>query len=495
MAWTRLFRRQTRVSERVAAPVPVPASEGAYSLRRRLIITILGSSVLLWMVCLGLVVHVAWKETSDVFDDALKESARLTLVLGDRLARSGALGEDDASAGEPAKLKLYYQLVARDGQVLRQASKAPTQAFLPVIDKTKGFHRNVFLEGEPWRVYVLPSRDGQFSAQVGQPWSERTELLAEMAEDLAVPGLCLLLLLALVCWVAIRQVLKPLGDTARRVALKSPRDLSPVPSGSDPRELQPIVGALNTVLGRLSHALDAERRFTADAAHELRTPLAALRGRIQLLQRRGNAASADLQPLRDDVDRCTRLVENLLILARMDPERPDTLVREQQSLAPLLQRLRDELALLPGEAAATLQIECQADSIHAHPSLLHGALRNLLENAARHGRRGGQDAVRGEVRIVLRVERLGDKGVRTSVLDDGPGVAPIMRERLSERFFRVLSAEAAEGKPDGSGLGLSIVARTVELHGGRLYFEDGLERPATADGHTHGLAAVIDWPA
>jgi len=85
--------------------------------------------------------------------------------------------------------------------------------------------------------------------------------------------------------------------------------------------------------------------------------------------------------------------------------------------------------------------------------------------------------------------------VRTSVLDDGPGVAPIMRERLSERFFRVLSADAAEGKPDGSGLGLSIVARTVELHGGRLYFEEGLERPATADGRTHGLAVVIDWPA
>jgi two-component system sensor histidine kinase QseC len=490
MAWTRLFRRQPRVSERVAEPVPVSASKGAYSLRRRLIITILGSSVLLWMVCLGLVVHVAWKETSDVFDDALKESARLTLVLGDRLARSGALVEADASAGEPAKLKLYYQLVAHDGQVLRRASKAPTQAFLPAIDKAKGFHRNVFLEGEPWRVYVLPSGDGQFSAQVGQPWSERTELLAEMAEDLAVPGLCLLLLLALVCWFAIRQVLKPLGDTAHRVALKSPRDLSPVPSDSDPRELQPIVGALNAVLGRLSHALDAERRFTADAAHELRTPLAALRGRIQLLQRRGNAASAELQPLRDDVDRCTRLVENLLILARMDPERPDTLVREQQPLAPLLQRLRDELALLPGEAAPSLQIEGHADSIHAHPSLLHGALRNLLENAAHHGR-GGQ----GTVRIVLKVERLGDKGVRTSVLDDGPGVAPIMRERLSERFFRVLSSEAAEGKPDGSGLGLSIVARTVELHGGRLFFEDGLERPATADGRTHGLAVVIDWPA
>lgn len=472
MGWARFFRRTPPV--------------GAYSLRRRLIATLLGSSVVLWLVCLALVVHVAWKETSDVFDDALKESARLTLVLGDRLHRSGGLVEDDASAGEPAKLKLYYQLVARDGQVLRRAHKAPSQAFLPVLDKAKGFHRNVFLDGEPWRVYVLPSRDGQFSAQVGQPWSERTEMLGEMAEDLAVPGLCLLLLLALVCWVAIRQVLKPLGDTARRVAVKSPRDLSPVPSDRDPRELQPIVGALNAVLGRLSHALDAERRFTADAAHELRTPLAALRGRIQLLQRRGNAVPADLQPLRDDVDRCTRLVENLLTLARMDPERAETLVRERQPLAPLLQRLRDELELLPG-ASSTLEIECHADHLHAHPTLLHGALRNLLENAVHHGRRGG--------RVVLRVEPLGSGAVRTTVLDDGPGVAPDMRERLSERFFRVLSQASEAGTPDGSGLGLSIVARTVELHGGRLHFEEGLERPATTDGRTRGLAVLIDWPA
>lgn len=465
-------------------------SAGAYSLRRRLIATILGASVLLWLVSLGLVVHVAWKETSDVFDDALKESARLALVLGDRLHRSGGLADDEASGGEPAKLKIYYQLVARDGQVMRRASRAPAQAFLPAFDKTRGFHDNRFLQGELWRVYVLPSRDGQFSAQVGQPWSERTEMLGEMAEDLAVPALCLLLLLALVCWTAIRQLLKPLSDTARAVGLKSTSDLSPVPSEHGPRELQPIVGALNAVLGRLSQALDAERRFTADAAHELRTPLAALRARIQLLQRRGSAVSAELQPLRDDVDRCTRLVENLLTLARMDPERPETLVRERVLLAPLLQTLARELQLLPGEPPV-LEIACNADSIHAHPGLLHGALRNLLENAAHHGRRGG--------RTVLRIERQRDGAVRTSVLDDGPGVAAHARQRLGERFFRVLAPVAADGKPggtpDGSGLGLSIVARTVALHRGRLSFEEGLERAATADGRSRGLAVVIDWPA
>lgn len=484
-----------RLWPRRAASAPATASaRGAYSLRRRLIATILGSSVVLWLVCVGLVVHVAWKETSDVFDDALKESARLALVLGDRLHRSGALAQDDpAAAGEPAKLKLYYQLVARDGQVLRRASKAPEQAFVPQLDEAKGFHRNVFLGGEPWRVYVLPSRDGQFSAQVGQPWADRTELLAEMAEDLAVPALGLLALLALVCWVAIRQALRPLDATARRVAAKSPQDLSPMPPEHDPRELQPIIGALNAVLGRLSHALDAERRFTADAAHELRTPLAALRGRIQLMQRRGGAPAdpAALQPLRDDVDRCNRLVENLLTLARMDPERPDTLAREWLPLAPLLQTLRDERALLPGEGgegAPQLELECHADRIHAHPVLLHGALRNLVENAARHGPRGG--------RIVLRAEPLPGGGVRTAVLDDGPGVDPALRQRLSERFFRVLtSPQERAGVPGGSGLGLSIVARTVELHRGTLRFEDGLPRAATPDGRTHGLGVVIDWPA
>jgi len=465
----RFWRRKRAGREADAAPA-------AYSLRRRLIVSVLGASVVLWLVSLFFIVRVAWHETSDVFDDALKESARLALVLGDNLQRQGVLEDEVLTGREPTKVRLYYQLVAADGRVLRRAERAPEQAFVPSPDKDKGY-RNVFVGGEPWRVYLLRSREGGFSVQVGQPWRARTEILQEMAEDLVWPALAVLLVLATVCWLAIRQLLRPIERTAARIAAKSPDDLCAVPLAHEPRELQPIVRALNTVLGRLDGALQSERRFTADAAHELRTPLAALRTRIQLMQRQQAGPAPGLQQLREDVDRCTALVENLLALARLDPEQPAGLACEAVPLAPLLATLAADFRHGPAAARGmVLEIEAEADTAWAHPALLQSALRNLLDNAARYG------AAPGRVRLEARP--LPHGAVRLSVRDDGPGVPAAERARLTERFFRVLGTGAA-----GSGLGLSIVARIAALHGAALRFESGLGGSAG-----EGLGVVLELP-
>ena len=231
---------------------------GHCSLRRRLLVSVLGASVTVWLVSLAIVVTVAWRESSEVFDDALEESARLALVLGIGLQAGGTPQPAAREAGgDPLKLKIYYQLVAPNGRVLHRADDAPRAPFVRDFTQRKG-HRNVRIDGDYWRVYVQRDPVSGLQAQVGQPWDERAELLEEMAEKLAWPALGLLLLLGGFCWFVIRRLLAPLERAAAGIAAKSPQDLTPVSGAGQPRELQPIVDALNALLARLSGALALE---------------------------------------------------------------------------------------------------------------------------------------------------------------------------------------------------------------------------------------------
>lgn len=438
-----------------------------YSLRRRLLAWVLGASVAVWLLSLGIVVGVAWRESGEMFDEALEESARLALALGAELPADGTparrLRDDD---GDPLKLKLYYQLVAGE-QVLRRAEGAPAEPFVRQFRKDSG-HADVRVDGRAWRVYVRRDPASGLQAQVGQPLAERLELLEEMAEKLAWPALLLLLVLGGLCGFVISRLLAPLERAAAGIAAKSPQDLSPVQAPGSPRELQPLVDALNALLARLSDALDAERRFTADAAHELRTPLAALRMRVQLIERQLGLPAAELQQLRADVDRCTALVDSLLALARLDAGH-GALAREPVDLASLFAGLDRTAAAARG---MRLQCDAGAPQLRAQPALLASALRNLVDNAVRYGHEGGE----------IRVESLPlpQGGVRIAVRDDGPGVPAAERARLGERFFRVLGSGRG-----GNGLGLSIVARIAALHGATLRFEDGLQG--------RGLSVLLDF--
>lgn len=441
-----------------------------HSLRGRLLAAVLGSSVAAWLVAMAIVVGVAWVESGKVFDQALEEGARLVLALGEP-AGLGAPTRRLREGSEPLQLELHYQLVRGD-RVLSRAEEAPAQPFVSGFQARSGY-RDVRVDGRFWRVHVRSDAASGLQAQVGQPWEDRLDLLEEVAEKLAWPALLLLLLLAAVCGWLIRRLLAPLERTAAGIGAKSPDDLSPVPAAGQPRELQPIVTALNTLLARLAGALEAERRFTADAAHELRTPLAALRMRVQLIERRLTLPAAELQPLREDVDRCTRLVDSLLTLARLEPSSHahSGLVREAVDLAALFAALDTQPA-----AARGITVACRADvpTLMAEPALLATALRGLLDNAVRYGRVGG--------RVEITAAPLPGGGVCIRVADDGPGVPAAERTRLGERFFRVLGS----GQP-GNGLGLSIVARVAALHGARLQFEDGLEG--------RGLAVVLAFPS
>lgn len=335
MKFLRWLPEGPRPSTQRSAP---PGS--SWSLRRRLLLAVMGASIGLWLVSLAIVVSVAWAATGDVLDDALEEGSRLVLQLAPQgEGAAGASREPRMEHGEVLKLRMYYQLVAPDGRVLLRGEDTPEKAFVPHArykEKT-----SVWVEGELWRVYVRPGPRG-ITAQVAQPMEERLEMLEDMAEDLAWPALTLLALLGLLSWALIRRLLRPLEDAAMRIDAKSPHDLAPVQAHNPPRELQPILDALNALLARLATALDGERRFTADAAHELRTPLAALRMRVQLIERELKLPTTHLRQLRADLDRCTALVESLLALARLEPQ-AEGLVREAVDLNALL----DGLSLPP----------------------------------------------------------------------------------------------------------------------------------------------------
>ena len=333
--------RWPRTRRRPGGPADAPPARGGWSLRRRLLLAVMGTSIGLWLTSLAIVVGVAWFATSEVFDDALEEGSRLVLQIGLPGEAADGIRGPRAERGDTLKLRMYYQLVAADGRVLLRGEDTPHTAFLP--DARGRTMATVRVEDEFWRVHVRPGPGG-VTAQVAQPMEERLELLEDMAENLAWPALGLLAMLGLLSWLLIRRLLRPLEETAMLIDAKSPHDLTPVRAPNPPRELLPILDALNALLARLSTALDGERRFTADAAHELRTPLAALRMRVQLIERELRLPDAHLRQLRADLDRCTALVESLLALARLEPR------AEPAALEPVdLEALLDVYAE-PGEA-------------------------------------------------------------------------------------------------------------------------------------------------
>ena len=483
-----------------------------YSLQRRLIATTVGSSVIIGLVSTAIVLAIAWKETSEAFDDHLEEGAKLALTFGEDVLRDG--GDRRARGDRRAQLRLDYQILSRDGRVVRRGKDAPSRPFVDPASRDDRFY-DTRVDGEWWRVYVLRHESQGFSVQVGQEWDERSGLISDVLESLAWPLVGLWLLLALVNWWLVRRLVAPLGRMARGLAGKSPDDLSPVVDDYPAVEIRSVVTALNQLLARLARALDGERRFTADAAHELRTPLAALASRIQLMQRSHQAIdspvlAADLQRLRDDVARSTALVGNLLQLARLDPQSADA-----AAMAPIdIDDLFDEVAATCQAAAAARHVEVIIDNrlgraargsaadpavrsgaggggggmvgsgmvgsgntgggiVIGNRAWLFSALRNLVDNAIRHG------AERG--RVELGAARRGET-IELSVRDDGPGVNEAERDHLTGRFYRVVGTQA-----QGSGLGLSIVARVAELHGATLRLGTGLGG--------RGLAVTLAFPA
>lgn len=449
-----------------------PEAPRPWSLRRRLLAAILAASTVLWLASIATLTAIAWQETGEVFDDALEESAYMLMTATTDLDARGLLAPLPPLGGDGVRrVDMQYQIVTA-GQVVQRTAGAPRQPFVGGFDDDHGF-ADLRVDGDDWRVFVVRDEARRFEVQVGQRAEKRRDILEELGEALWMPVLGFLVLLALVCWWLTGRVLAPLRRTAAAIAAKTPDDLARVAVEGQPRELLPIVGALNGVLARLESALQAERRFTADAAHELRTPLAGLHMHVQLLQRQHPELASSFSRLRQDIGRLAALVDSLLTLARLDPLARAQLASQAVALQPLFERLGAEYAEEAARRGIDLGLHSGIDAVRADPQMLEIVLRNLIGNALRYCPAGS--------RVEVGASRHGGHD-RIVVRDDGPGVDSASMRRLSERFFRVLGQE--EG---GSGLGLSIVRRIAELHGIALGFEAGL------DGR--GLGVTLDWPS
>jgi len=285
-----------------------------------------------------------------------------------------------------------------------------------------------------------------------------------MALRTVVPLLVALPVLALLIWLTIARGLAPLDRVAAAVERRSPALLEPLSESALPREVQPLVGALNGLLGRLSQALAAQRSFIADAAHELRTPLTAVHLQAQLAERATTDAErrAALADLKGGLERATRLVEQLLTLAREEPgvaDRPPATV----DLPALAREVVADLA--PLAAAKRIDLGLNADSrvqVRGDAEALATLLSNLVDNALRYTPEGG----RVDVGVAIDTGR-----PVLSVRDSGPGIPEADRERVFDRFVR---GSVAAGAVRGSGLGLSIVKRIAERHGAAIAVGPGL---------------------
>lgn len=289
---------------------------------------------------------------------------------------------------------------------------------------------------------------------------ERRELAQEIAEHLLTPMLVALPGLAVVLIFAVGLALRPLRRLADDVGARGPARLTPIDTAGVPRETLPLIERLNTLFAGIERALENERRFTADAAHELRTPLAAIKAQAQVALGAANDVERRhaLEQIVAGCDRATRLASQMLTLARLD-------AGAGRDLQPLAVRAlaAEVLADSAGEAVARgceLTLAEGDAQVRGDAELLRALLRNLVENALRHG-------AASQVRVSI-ID--GSAGPMLAIADDGKGIEPAEREAVLQRFRRGAGADSP-----GSGLGLSIVQRIAELHGARLELADGID--------------------
>jgi two-component system OmpR family sensor kinase len=423
------------------------ASPGAMSLRARLLWFLLAAIVLAAAVQAFAAYRTVLKEADEIFDYHMQQMA-LSLRAG--LPPSAAVA---GLGGAEQNFEFVIQVWTAGGERIFESAE---QAGLPQR-AVLGFS-DVAARGTTYRVFSLQTRG--LVIQVAQDMAARRQMAGTLALRTIWPVALIAPLLMLVVWWVVSRSLAPVARARDQVAARQADDLSPVSEAGLPEEVRPLVHELNLLFERVRRAFDAQKHFVADAAHELRSPLAALKLQVQGLQRAGDEAARRLavERLAAGVDRATRLVEQLLALARYEAQSSSGGRATPVSLAEIA-RLAIADAV-PAAQARQIDIglaESQDAVIEGHPEALRMMLRNVIDNAVKYTPEGGTV----DVAVVS-----GPDGAELRVDDSGPGVPEAERERVFDRFYRT-----GEQKAAGSGLGLAIVKSVADLHGATLALE------------------------
>ncbi|PKO89071.1 MAG: two-component sensor histidine kinase [Betaproteobacteria bacterium HGW-Betaproteobacteria-10] len=438
-----------------------------FSLRRRLLGLLLGGVAVAWLFTMVFSFIDAHHEVDELFDAQLAQAAQTLLALASH--DEGEFIEDLGDVAHKYQRRLRFQIWQADGKLLMRSNNAPKTALTAADGFSESRH-----DGEHWRYFSQWNEGRSLQVQVAENHHIRDDLIAHIAWRLLFPALFGLPLIGFWVWLATRHGLASLDGIAQQIASRAPQQLQPLNPASAPEEIRTILEALNGLFQRVDTALEAERRFTADAAHELRTPLAALQAQVQVALRARDDQERDrsLAQLQGGLTRASHLVDQMLELARLDPE--SGLPNPQ---AVNLGRLAESVCadLGPQILAKNIDFELNADencSIFGQAEWLRVLLRNLVDNAIRYTPALGQI----RVGIVATAEL-----TEIEVCDSGPGIPADERAAVLHRFHRL-----NQDDQPGSGLGLAIVARIAELHGAHLELTEATPTP--------GLNVKVIWP-
>lgn len=430
------------------------------SLRRRFLAVILSVFSVAWIAAAAGAYLDSFHETAELLDAELRHTASVVMgmslhELEEELLSRGASTLDiteHESVAIGAEVKVAFQVWLANGQLAVRTDNAP----LTPLSSTAGGFVDSAVGNEQWRVYTLADARTGITVRVGEHESVRRKMSRDAAFRTVLPLIVIVPVIGLLTWIGIGRALKPLERLAGQVARRQHDDFSQIDLKDSLRETEPLIRALNRLFARLKFTFENTRRFTADAAHELRTPLGAMAVQtdVAMLATDELMRATALDYVKRSIRDMTQLVHQLLTLARWDGSVTD-LHRAPLNLAAVVHAVVGELEDQAHARSIRLAMTINAEpSLYADEIAIQLVLRNLLDNAIRYTPAGGS--------VFVEVDALAGCAM-LRVTDTGPGIAPEQREQLFQRFYR-----AGRNDGEGSGLGLSIVHRCVELHQGSI---------------------------
>nr|WP_242533125.1 sensor histidine kinase [Niveibacterium umoris] len=445
----------------------------------------------LWPISIIATYHVAQGIADKPYDRALE--ADVAAIA--RLIQVDAKGR--VSVNFPASARallradeedaIYYQVIGPQGDLIVGDAELPKPAPEPLVEDGRAAHPVHFADlevgGEDVRIasrrFALPGGHGEAIVQVAETRNKREALASRIVTGVLLPQFLVIPATVVLVWLGLTRGIAPLSRLQALIRRRRPADLSPVEPASVPEEVRPLIVAFNDMMQRLDENLQAQQRFVADAAHQMRTPLAGLKMQTELAlsEHDPEVLRASLERIHTSAERAAHLINQLLALARAEASSHGTSGLERIDLEKLVREVATEFVPRAMHKGVDLGIDTTGWplTVDGIPVLLREMLKNLVDNAIKYTPRGGHvtvftgyDAERPLVALL-------------GVQDDGVGIPPEDRERVFERFYRVLGSGV-----EGSGLGLPIVREIADLHAAVISVEGGPEG--------RGTRFIIEFP-
>lgn len=454
------------------------------SLRGQLLRWLLVPLGVVWLSGAFIAYHLARNFAYTAFDRALVDTTRAVAAQVRHVDAHVTLDLPPAARDilqhDTRDDRFYYQVRTAQGQLVAGDSRLPVPDLGRPLSPSDPLLHDAELDGRPVRIAAVFMRvdgapDGVL-VQLAETVRKRDELEQEILSTIVVPQLLLILLAAVSVWYGVKRGLEPLRRAQEALTRRSHRDLRPVALEQAPDEVRPLLQATNDLLARLDTALKSQQRFIADAAHQLRTPLAGIKTQTELALRHNDleAIRHTLQQLSVSADRVTRLANQLLALARAEPEGGGLNSTTVVDLVDLARRLTSDW--VPEAVKKDIDLGYVAPerpvTIHGDAFLLQEMLANLIDNAIRYS------PMHSHVTVRVGTE----SGPELVVEDNGPGIPSPDRDRVFERFYRVLGNDTV-----GSGLGLAIVREIALSHGAAVTLDEA--------GGGRGTRVSVRFPA